>query len=146
MTSATNGVTESRQSGRARSSLRTIRHTLTVKLMRYRGGTRKRPPTTEVEGPFQEVEEVEGLAEEGQDARRSLVRLSQDRLASLLQNARLGEVHHLSCHIHVADAALGCGQVLLRHTQVRDRVLQAVLRPTQAGSPGRTGRPPLGGP
>src|SRR3979411_2289898 len=66
-------------------------------------------------------------AEELQDIARSAVRLAQNRLASLLQDARLGEVHHLSSHVNVTNAALGCRQVLLRHTQVRNGVLQAVL-------------------
>src|SRR4051812_17414472 len=73
-------------------------------------------------------------AEEVDDAARSLVRLGEDRLASLLQDARLGEVDHLGRHVDVTDAALGSGQVLLSDAEVGDRVLEAVLVGAEVGA------------
>src|SRR5436305_2326733 len=65
---------------------------------------------------------------------RRLVRLSEHRRAGLLQDLQLREVDHLRCHVHVADAALRGGQVLLVDGQVRQRVLEAVLHGAELGT------------
>src|SRR5712691_11279131 len=77
--------------------------------------------------------------EEVDDTARSGVGLSEDRLASLLQDARLGEVDHFTGHVDVTDAALGSGQVLLSDAEVGNRVLEAVLVRTEVGA-GRVDR------
>src|SRR3954463_11673674 len=67
------------------------------------------------------------LAEERQNARAGLVSLRQHRSAGLLQDLELREVDHLGGHVHVADTALGRGQVLLVDGRVLERVPEAVL-------------------
>ena len=67
------------------------------------------------------------VPQEAEDALRGLVGLGQHRGAGLLQDLQLGEVDHLGGHVHVADAALGRGQVLLVGGEVVERVLEAVL-------------------
>ena len=49
------------------------------------------------------------------------------RDAGLLEDLELGEVDHLRGHVHVLDAAVGAGQVLLVVAEVVQRVLQPVL-------------------
>src|SRR4051812_39886321 len=58
------------------------------------------------------------LSQEAEDALRGLVGLGQHAGAGLLQDLQLGEGDHLGGHVHVADAALGGGQVLLEGGQV----------------------------
>src|SRR3954468_1965412 len=69
----------------------------------------------------------ERLPEERQHALRRAVRLSEHARAGLLQDLQLREVDHLLGHVHVADAALGGGQVLLVDRRVLERVAEAVL-------------------
>src|SRR6266567_9049840 len=88
-------------------------------------------PTAEAVGLFRSTRCETKLAEKGEDALRSRVGLGQDGFTSLLEDTRLGEVHHFRGHIHVADAAFRSGDVLLRNTQVGDRMLEAVLGSTQ---------------
>ena len=76
-------------------------------------------------------------AEQGQDALGRLVGLRQHRGAGLGQDLRAGEVHHLLRHVGVADPALGGGEVLDRHVEVVDGVLEAVLDRTELGALGR---------
>src|SRR3954468_15298073 len=73
-------------------------------------------------GPMRPV-----LAEERQNALARLVRLRQHRSAGLLQDLELRELDHLAGHVHVADAALGGGQVLLVDGRVLERVPETVL-------------------
>ena len=61
------------------------------------------------------------LAQERKDALRGLVGLREHARAGLLKDVELGELGHLGGHVHVADAALGSGQVLLVRGQVRRR-------------------------
>ena len=58
------------------------------------------------------------LAQQRQDALRGLVGLREHARAGLLQDVELRELGHLRGHVHVADAALGGGQVLLVGRQV----------------------------
>ena len=60
-----------------------------------------------------------------------LVGLRQHRGAGLRQDLRAGEVHHLAGHVGVADPALRRGQVLDRHVEVVDGVLEPVLVGTE---------------
>src|SRR3954466_16366209 len=71
------------------------------------------------------------LAEERQNALARLVRLRQHRSAGLLQDLELREVDHLLGHVHVADAALRGGQVLLVDGRVLERVPETVLHSTE---------------
>src|SRR3954451_21998739 len=69
----------------------------------------------------------ERLPEERQHALRRAVRLSEHARAGLLQDLQLGEIDHLLRHVHVADAGLGSGQVLLVDRGVLERVAETVL-------------------
>ena len=118
---------ESRKYRPAQSEV--LRQLRSVRIQNYKKG-----PSAEAESPSG-FSYCRGLAaEELEDGLRSGVGLGQDRLTSLLEDIRLGEVHHFRRHIHVADAALGCRQVLLADPKVRNRVLQTVLIGTEAAS------------
>ncbi|MPM48271.1 hypothetical protein SDC9_94995 [bioreactor metagenome] len=67
------------------------------------------------------------LAQQGQDVLGQGVGLSQHGGSRLLQDVGVGELGHLLGHIHIADLALGGGQVLGGGLQVVDLVLHAVL-------------------
>src|SRR5205814_9613273 len=58
---------------------------------------------------------------------RCLVRLREHGGTGLLEDLELREVDHLSGHVHVADAALGRGQVLLVDRQVRQHLPDPLL-------------------
>src|SRR4051794_18999590 len=66
-------------------------------------------------------------AEERQHGLRGLVGLREHARAGLLKDLVLRELDHLAGHVHVADTALGRGQVLLVRREVVQRVLEAVL-------------------
>src|SRR5215212_1157231 len=67
------------------------------------------------------------LLQERQHALRGAVGLGEHARPGLLQDLELREVDHLCGHVHVADAALGGGQVLLVDRRVLERVPEAVL-------------------
>src|SRR3954469_2672309 len=66
-------------------------------------------------------------AEQRQDGLRGLVGLREHARAGLLKDLVLRELDHLAGHVHVADTALGRGQVLLVRREVVQGVLEAVL-------------------
>src|SRR5690606_3307809 len=68
---------------------------------------------------------------------RLRVRLGEDRRGGLLQDRVAGQVGGLVGHVHVADAALGGGQVLAHVLRVRQGAAEAVL-----GGAGRSARGP----
>src|SRR4051794_3640111 len=72
-------------------------------------------------------------AQELQDALRGLVGLGEHGGAGLGEDLGAGEGHHLQGHVGVPDPGLRRGQVLDRHVQVGDLVLEAVLGGTEPG-------------
>ena len=67
------------------------------------------------------------------------VGLRQDREGSLLQDGVPGQVRGLEGDVDVADATVGCGDVLSLDAQVVDGRVQPVLSSAQLATQGRDG-------
>ena len=64
------------------------------------------------------------LSEQGKNALVALVCLCQHGLPGLSEDVVVGELHHLSRHVGVADLALCSGGILNHVVQVADGMLQ----------------------